>query len=51
MFIPNLKATFSDEQCSKWVPLAQTWQVIGAYCQTELGHGSNVRSHEIKLSL
>ena len=37
MFIPNLMATFSDEQLSHWLPQALSWQVIGAYCQTELG--------------
>ena len=28
------------------MPLVQSWQVIGAYCQTEPGHGSNVRGLE-----
>merc|ERR1712166_24662 len=46
MFIPNLMATFSNEQLSHWLPQALSWQVIGAYCQTELGHGSNVRALE-----
>ena len=50
MFIPSIGATFSAEQCQKWVPLAKTWKVIGAYCQTELGHGSNVRALETTIT-
>ena len=46
MFIPNLKATFSDEQLAHWLPRAEAWEVLGGYAQTELGHGSNVRALE-----
>ena len=46
MFIPNLKATFSDEQLAHWLPRAEAWEVLGCYAQTELGHGSNVRALE-----
>jgi acyl-CoA oxidase len=28
------------------LPLAQSWQIIGCYAQTELGHGSNIQSLE-----
>ncbi|CAE7372693.1 ACX1, partial [Symbiodinium necroappetens] len=41
MFIPNIRATFSDEQQAHWLPRAQAWEA-----QTELGHGSNVRGLE-----
>jgi len=46
MFIPNLRATFSDEQQAQWLPRALAWEVIGCYAQTELGHGSNIRALE-----
>jgi len=46
MFVPNIRATFSDEQQAEWLPRAQSWEVIGCYAQTELGHGSNVRGLE-----
>ena len=29
-----------------WMPKLDSWEVIGAYAQTELGHGSNVRGIE-----
>lgn len=29
----------SDEQKEKWLPLARDFKIIGAYAQTELGHG------------
>ncbi|CAE7824648.1 ACOX1 [Symbiodinium sp. CCMP2592] len=46
MFIPNIRATFSDEQRAHWLPRAEAWEVVGCYAQTELGHGSNVRGLE-----
>lgn len=27
------------EQKAKWLPLAKNFSIIGAYAQTELGHG------------
>lgn len=36
----------SDEQKAYWIPLFNTSRVIGAYAQTELGHGSDVQSLE-----
>jgi len=33
----------------QWLPLAQTFQIIGCYAQTEMGHGSNVRGLEVRL--
>ena len=31
MFIPNIRATFSDEQQAHWLPRAQAWEVVGCY--------------------
>jgi acyl-CoA oxidase len=42
VFVPCLKALASDEQLAKWLPLAQRYEMIGSYAQTELSHGSNV---------
>lgn len=42
VFLPCLKALASDEQLSKWLPMAQRYEMIGSYAQTELAHGSNV---------
>eukprot|EP00944_MAST-04C_sp_MAST-4C-sp1_P003797 g3797.t1 len=46
MFLPNIKSTFSEEQQKYWLPRALSWEVVGCYAQTELGHGSNVRALE-----
>lgn len=46
MYLPNIKSTFSDEQAKQWLPHALNWEYIGAYAQTEMGHGSNVRALE-----
>ena len=29
MFIPNIRATFSDEQQAHWLPRAEGWEIIG----------------------
>lgn len=42
VFVPCLKALASEEQLAKWLPLAQRYEMIGSYSQTELAHGSNV---------
>jgi acyl-CoA oxidase len=42
VFLPCLKALASEEQLAKWLPLAQRYEMIGSYAQTELAHGSNV---------
>lgn len=46
MFVPAIKGQGTDEQQTKWLPLAYKMQIIGCYAQTELGHGSNVQGLE-----
>ncbi|KAF9180972.1 acyl-coenzyme A oxidase [Haplosporangium sp. Z 767] len=41
-FIPVINSQGTDEQIEKWIPLAENYQIIGCYAQTELGHGSNL---------
>ncbi|KAJ6598642.1 putative peroxisomal acyl-coenzyme A oxidase 1, partial [Pseudolycoriella hygida] len=43
MFIPALKNLGTEEQQAKWVPRATNCGIIGAYAQTEIGHGTFVR--------
>ncbi|KAF2117114.1 acyl-CoA dehydrogenase/oxidase C-terminal [Lophiotrema nucula] len=35
-----------DEQKAKWLPLTKSGKIVGAYVQTELGHGTFVRGIE-----
>ena len=46
IFISNLERQMSDEQKAIWIPRAERFEILGSYCQTELGHGSNVRGIE-----
>ncbi|GKC21065.1 peroxisomal acyl-coenzyme A oxidase 1-like protein, partial [Tanacetum coccineum] len=46
MFVPAIQGQCTEEQKKKWLPLAQSMQIIGSYAQTELGHGSNVQGLE-----
>ncbi|CAF0936129.1 unnamed protein product [Rotaria sp. Silwood1] len=46
MFIKTLETMASDEQKEKFLPLARSFQIIGTYVQTELGHGSNLQRLE-----
>ena len=39
VFLPCIYNFGSKEQIEKWAPLAENLEVIGAYAQTELGHG------------
>jgi len=43
LFLPTLLGQASPEQLMTWAPATLTFQMIGSYAQTELGHGSNVR--------
>ena len=40
VFLPTLQSQGTDEQKEKWLPLVQNYKVIGAYAQTEIGHGN-----------
>ncbi|KAG6868536.1 hypothetical protein C0993_001424 [Termitomyces sp. T159_Od127] len=46
MFIQTLKLQATPEQLAYWLPLAESGKIIGAYCQTELGHGTFLRGLE-----
>jgi len=43
MFIPLMRYHTSAEQRARWLGPALKFHIIGAYAQTELAHGSNVR--------
>ncbi len=44
--LTSLKHGTSHEQRERWLPPAMNFDIIVSYCQTELGHGSNVRGLE-----
>ena len=46
MVQPLLEIIATDKQQQKWLPLLKSYRCIGAYAQTELGHGSDVQSLE-----
>jgi acyl-CoA oxidase len=48
MFRTTIREQASDAQRAYWMPQIEKWQIIGAYAQTELGHGSNVRGLELE---
>lgn len=41
MFTPTLYSQCDPQQSRKWLPLANSYQVVGTYAQTELGHGQS----------
>eukprot|EP01060_Flectonema_neradi_P010575 TRINITY_DN17658_c0_g1_i1.p1 TRINITY_DN17658_c0_g1~~TRINITY_DN17658_c0_g1_i1.p1 ORF type:complete len:723 (+),score=185.67 TRINITY_DN17658_c0_g1_i1:67-2235(+) len=43
LFLPTLVAQTTSAQQLQWLPRTMKFQIVGAYAQTELGHGSNVR--------
>ncbi|XP_061779089.1 peroxisomal acyl-coenzyme A oxidase 1 isoform X3 [Nerophis lumbriciformis] len=46
MFLPTLYGLCDPEQSKKWLPIAQSYQAIGTYAQTEMGHGTHLRGLE-----
>lgn len=46
MFITSVREQSDAAQKAHWLPKTEAWDIIGAYGQTELGHGSNVRGLE-----
>ncbi|KAF2221448.1 acyl-CoA dehydrogenase/oxidase C-terminal [Elsinoe ampelina] len=46
MFITTIREQGDDQQRAYWMPKIENWEIIGAYGQSELGHGSNVRGLE-----
>jgi acyl-CoA oxidase len=43
LFLTTILGQADEEQMGWWMWRALTFQIVGAYSQTELGHGSNVR--------
>jgi len=43
LFLPTIIGQASLEQQGWWLYRCLTFQIVGSYAQTELGHGSNVR--------
>ncbi|OJD13072.1 hypothetical protein AJ78_06429 [Emergomyces pasteurianus Ep9510] len=48
MFMTTVFQQGSEAQKAHWKRKLEAWEVIGAYAQTELGHGSNVRGLELE---
>lgn len=46
MFLTSIREQANPEQYKEWMPRVESWEIIGCYGQTELGHGSNVRGVE-----
>lgn len=46
-FEPTVKKLGTEEQKAKWLPLIQSFQVIGTYAQTELGHGRSGEKYNV----
>ena len=46
MFMTSIREQANEEQLKLWSPRVESWEIIGCYSQTELGHGSNVRGVE-----
>ncbi|KAI9708723.1 MAG: hypothetical protein M1820_003678 [Bogoriella megaspora] len=48
MFVTTVREQGDDTQRAYWIPQIEAWDIIGAYAQTEQGHGSNVRGLELQ---
>lgn len=48
MFVTTIREQASDEQKKHWLPQIENFDILGAYAQTEMGHGSNVRGLELQ---
>jgi acyl-CoA oxidase len=48
LFNSAMREQCNDAQRAYWIPKMEKWEIIGAYAQTELGHGSNVRGIELE---
>jgi acyl-CoA oxidase len=46
MFLTSIREQANEEQFKEWMPKVESWEIIGCYGQTELGHGSNVKGIE-----
>ena len=44
MFIDTISRMGTEEQKEKWLPLAESYRLVGTYAQTELGHGEMMLS-------
>jgi len=42
VFIPTIETQCSEEQKTVWLKKAHNYEIIGAYAQTEIGHGSSI---------
>ncbi|KAF4553997.1 Acyl-CoA oxidase-like protein 2 [Elsinoe fawcettii] len=51
MFVTTVREQGDDQQRAYWMPKIENWDIIGAYAQSELGHGSNVRGLECEARL
>lgn len=48
MFVTTVREQGDAKQRDYWLPKILDWRAIGAYAQTELGHGSNVKGIELQ---
>ena len=49
MFIDTINMMATEEQKEKWLPLAESYRLVGTYAQTELGHGELTQSAAVFL--
>lgn len=48
MFITTVREQGDESQRAYWLSKIEDWRIVGAYAQTELGHGSNVKGIELE---